>query len=128
LDATQKSSAVELPRNRYRPFLVELDGADATTVAKRSPLTIQLSGSAGGQLPVSHVSDSAKLEQATEVPRETEVEESLERINLQQHTIDHNKSPDQTFMNKEQELRWLENVEAQIQARKTRLMAGVAQP
>jgi hypothetical protein len=141
LDATHKSPAAELPGNTYRPFLVELDGADTTTGPKEngeplhnkvaeqgSPLTTQLSESAGGQSSVSHVPDSAKLEQATEVPREIKVEESLERINLQQHTVDHNKSPEQAFVNKEQELRWLENVEAQIQARKTQLLAGVAEP
>lgn len=141
LDAMQKSSAAELPGNSYRPFLVELDGADATTGAKenREPLhnnvaeqgsllTTQLSGSTGGQLPVSHIPDSTTLEQATEFPREIKVQESLEQINMQQHTVDHDKSPDQTFTNKEQELRWLENVEAQIQARKSQLMAGVTQP
>jgi hypothetical protein len=141
LDATQKSSAAELPGNTYRPFLVELDGADATAGAKEnreplhnkmvnqgSPLATQLLKSANDPSPVSHFPDSAKLEQATEVPREIKVEESLERINLQQHAVDHNKSLDQTVMNEEQELRWLENVEAQIQARKTQLMAAVAQP
>jgi hypothetical protein len=141
LDAPHKSSAAELPGNTYRPFLVELDGADTTTgpnengeplhnkVAEQgSPLTTQLSESAGGQSSVSHVPNSAKLEQVTGVPREIKVEESLERINLPQYPVNHNKSPDQMFVDKEQELRWLENVEAQIQARKTQLMAGVVEP